>query len=59
MSFKIDEVNKETITISTDTLEKHGYESAAELVQTVMDNVENEDEQTESRRRFERGYNAE
>ena len=55
MSFDVDEVNKETVQISTDTLDKHGFDSAADLIQTVMDNVENEDEQV-GRRRFDRGY---
>ena len=58
MSFEIDEVNKETITLDRSTLDKHGFESAAELVQTVMDNIEQDDEQTESRQ-FERGYKSE
>jgi hypothetical protein len=55
MSFDVDEVNKETVTIDRSTLEKHGFDSAADLIQTVMDHVENEDEQV-GRRRFDRGY---
>lgn len=55
MSFEVDEVNKETVQISTDTLDKHGFDSAAELIQTAMDNIEQEDEQV-GKRRFDRGY---
>ena len=55
MSFEIDEVNKEHVTIDRSTLEKHNFDSAAELIQTVMDHIEQEDEQV-GRRRFDRGY---
>jgi hypothetical protein len=57
MSFDIDEVNKEHITIDRSTLDKYGFDSAADLIQTVMDHVENEDEDEQiGTRRFDRGY---
>jgi hypothetical protein len=61
MSFKVDSVDKEHVTIDRSTLDKHGFDSAAELIQTVMDNidhVENEDNEDEQigTRRFDRGY---
>lgn len=55
MSFDVDSVDKEHVTIDSDTLDKHGFDSAADLIQTVMDHVENEDEQV-GKRRFDRGY---
>ena len=55
MSFDVDSVDKEHVTIDSDTLDKHGFDSAAELIQTVMDHIEQEDEQV-GRRRFDRGY---
>jgi len=55
MSFDVDSVDKEHVTISTETLDKHGFESAAEMIETVMNTVEKDDE-TVGKRRFDRGY---
>ena len=56
MSFEIDEVNKEHVTIDRSTLEKHNFDSAAELIQTVMDRLEEQEDEQVGRRRFDRGY---
>jgi len=56
MSFDVDSVDKEHVTIDSDTLDKHGFDSAAELIQTVMDHIEQEDEEQVGKRRYGRGY---
>ena len=57
MSFDVDSVDKEHVTIDRSTLDKHGFDSAAELIQTVMDRLEQEDEDEQvGKRRYGRGY---
>ena len=59
MSFDVDSVDKEHVTIDRSTLDKHNFDSAAELIQTVMGRLEEDDDEQVGKRRYDRGYQGE